>query len=117
MKKTLFIFLILLWGCSKEELPPQPEPIKVTKIFTVTESTVTNGQSIHFDLPSDGTYILVLTDKETGQVISKERFNGKMGENVKKIFTNSISGKYLYLTLVDNNKTEINKTIININKL
>lgn len=117
MKKTLFTFLILLWGCSKEELPPLPEPIKVTKIFTVTESTVTNGQSIHFDLPSDGTYILILTDKETGQVISKEKFNGKLGENVKKIFTNSIPGKYLYLTLVDNNKTEINKTIININKL
>jgi hypothetical protein len=116
MKKLLFILSILLLSCSKEDLLPPPEPIKVTKIFTVTESSVTNGQSIHFDLPSDGIYILVLTDKETGQVISKEKFNGKLGENVKKIFTNSISGKYLYLTLVDNNKTEINKTIININK-
>ncbi|MEY3411779.1 MAG: hypothetical protein RIQ70_465, partial [Bacteroidota bacterium] len=96
---------------------PIVAPIQVSKVFTVTESTVTNGQSIYFDLPSTDTYILVLTDKESGQVISKEKFSGKKGENVKKIFTNSIPGKYLYLTLIDNNNTQINKTIININKL
>jgi hypothetical protein len=118
MKKIIFFILIFLFSCSKDEsIEPIPEPIEISKIFTVTESTVTNGQLIYFDLPSTDTYILVLTDKESGQVISKEKFVGKKGENVKKIFTNSISVKYLYLTLMDNNNTQINKTTININKL
>jgi hypothetical protein len=117
MKKILFFITIFLFSCTKDELPlPLPKTNEVNNIFTVTESVITNGQSIKFELPSNGTYTLVLTDRETGQVISREKFNGKMGENIKKIFTTSIPVKYLYLTLVDNNNTQINKTIINLNK-
>jgi hypothetical protein len=81
----------------------------------VGESSVVNGQSIYFDLPSAGTYTLTLIDKESGQVISRERFIGQNGENVKKIYTNSISIKYLYLLLEDVTKKEISKTTIIIN--
>jgi hypothetical protein len=87
----------------------------VEKIFNVGESKVVNGQSIHFDLPSAGTYTLTLIDKESGQVISRERFIGQNGENVKKIYTKSISVKYLYLLLEDVTKKEISKTTIIIN--
>jgi hypothetical protein len=51
-------------------------------------------------------------DKETGQVISREKFNGKIGENIKKIYTNSIQSQYLYLLLEDVTKKEIGKTTI-----
>jgi len=84
----------------------------VEKIFNVGESKVVNGQSIHFDLPSAGVYTLTLVDKESGQVISRERFTGQNGENVKKIYTNSIQSQYLYLLLEDVTKKEIAKTII-----
>jgi hypothetical protein len=87
----------------------------IEKIFDVGESKVLNGQSIHFDLPSAGTYTLTLMDKESGQVISRERFIGQYGENVKKIYTKSISVKYLYLILEDVTKKEISKTTIIIN--
>ena len=113
MKKILFIFVILLWGCTKPDLPLPTPPVE--KIFNVGESSVTNGQSIHFDLPSMGTYYLTLIDKESGQVISREKFIGQNGENVKKIYTNSISVKYLYLLLEDVTKKEISKTTIIIN--
>ncbi len=113
MKKILLISLILLVGCTKPELPTPVNPIE--KIFTVTESRVENGQSIYFDLPSAGTYTLTLIDKESGQVISRERFIGQNGENVKKIYTKSISVKYLYLLLEDVTKKEISKTTIIIN--
>lgn len=110
MKKILFIFVILLWGCSKPDLP---EPIpSVEKIFTKTESKVINGQSIYFDLPSAGTYYLTLIDKESGQVVSREKFIGQNGENVKKIYTNSLESQYLYLLLEDVTKIEISKTTI-----
>ena len=113
MKRILFIFVILAWGCRKTDLPiPQPS---VEKIFNVTESNVVNNQSIHFDLPSAGVYTLTLIDKETGNVVSREKFTGNMGGNIKKIYTKSISVKYLYLVLEDVTKKQIGKTTIIIN--
>jgi hypothetical protein len=111
MKKVLIISLILLSGCTKPELP-LPDVLSKDDIFSVTESSVTNGQSMYFSIPADGVYTLTLIDKETGQVISREKFTGKSGEVVKKIYTNSIQSKYLYLLLEDSLKTEIAKTTV-----
>jgi hypothetical protein len=113
MKKILFIFVILLVGCTKVDIPPPTMPVE--KIFSVSESSIVNGQSIHFDLPSTGVYTLSLIDKQSGQVVSRERFTGQYGENVKKIYTKSLSVKYLYLLLEDVTKKEIGKTTIIIN--
>ena len=110
MKKIVFLFIVLLWGCTKPELPTPTPPIE--KIFNVNESNVINNQSIYFDLPSNGIYILTLIDKESGQVVSRERFTGQTGENIKKIYTNSIQSQYLYLLLEDVTKKELGKTTI-----
>lgn len=104
---------LFLWTCTKVEVTPNPPPVE--KIFNVGESSVSNGQSIHFDLPATGVYTLSLIDKESGQVISREKFNGKSGENVKKIYTKSLQSRYLYLLLEDVTKKEIGKTTIIIN--
>lgn len=113
MKKLILISLILLVGCTKPDLPTPT--ISVKKIFDVSESKVENGQSIHFDLPSTGTYMLSLIDITTNQVISRERFIGQNGENIKKIYTNSLPIGYLYLVLEDVNRNELKKTKIIIN--
>ena len=110
MKKIILISLILLAGCTKIDMPT-PQPV-VEKIFNVKESKVVNGQSIYFDLPSTGVYTLTLIDKDNGQVVSRERFNGQIGENIKNIYTNSIQSQYLYLLLEDVTKKEISKTTI-----
>lgn len=110
MKKILFIFVILMWGCTKMEIEPTPPPVQ--KIFSVSESRVTNGQSIYFDLPTDGVYTLTLIDKESGQVVSREKFSGKIGENIKKIYTTSLQSQYLYLLLQDVIGKEVGKTTI-----
>lgn len=115
MKKTLFILFIFFIGCTKPELP-LPQVTTVSDVFSVKENTVTNGQPIHFNLPSIGSYTLTLTNKETGQVISRERFNGQIGENIRNIYTNSLDVQYLYLILEDDTKKEINKTTIVIKK-
>ena len=109
MKKILLISFILL-GCSTPDIPNPVMPIE--KIFNVTESNVENGQSIHFDLPSKGTYTLTLIDKESGQVVSREKFIGQSGENVKKIYTKSLQSRYLYLLLEDVTRKELGKTTI-----
>jgi hypothetical protein len=113
MKKIILISLILLVGCTKIDVPTPVAPVE--KIFNVGESKVINGQSIYFDLPSAGTYMLTLIDGTTNQVISRERFIGQNGENVKKIYTNSLPTGYLYLVLEDVNKNELKKTKIIIN--
>ena len=113
MKWIKFILLCcmgIIVSCTKMEIEPTPQPTQ--KIFSVSESRVTDGQSIHFDLPSDGVYTLTLIDKESGQVVSRERFNGKTGENIKKIYTNSIQSQYLYMLLQDVIGKEVGKTTI-----
>ena len=114
MKKIILISLILLVGCTKPELPT-PEVISIDNIFSVTESKVTNGQSIYFDLPSAGTYMLTLIDVTTNQTISREKFIGQNGENVKKIYTNSLPKGYLYLVLESVDRNELKKTKIIVN--
>mgnify|MGYP000261251058 FL=1 len=115
MKNILLILFIFLIGCTKPELP-LPEVLANDNIFSVPESTVTNGQSIYFDLPSTGVYTLTMRDKETNQVISREKFNGQVGENIKKIYINSIQSQYLYLSIEDVTKNELKKTIIILKK-
>ena len=111
MKRVLYLFLILLVGCSGPELQ-MPEVMAIDNIFSVKESIVTNGQSIHFDLPTKGTYTLTLIDKESGQILGREKFIGQAGENVKKIYTKSLQSRYLYLLLEDVTKKELGKTTI-----
>ena len=110
--KKLLIILLLLSSCRKVEVQPQP-PV-VQDIFSVTESTVSNGDDIYFDLKSSGIYTLTMLD-ETQNVITRERISGKIGQNKLKIYTSSLPVKYLYLVLEDQSKTQIGKTAIKIN--
>ena len=108
MKKLLFILLVLA-SCKKMDVPkPITSP---TDIFSVSQSNVIDGQDIHFKLQTEGVYTLTLMNKIDNQVVSRERFTGKVGENTLKLYTKSLSVKTLYL-LLENNKVQIGKTII-----
>ena len=111
MKKILFILCLGLTACKKVEVIPTPPPENV-KIFSVAQSSVDNGQEIQFDLTKNGVYTLTMGDSTTNQVLTRERFNGQIGINKKKIYTKSLSVKYLYLLLEDENKSKVGKTII-----
>jgi hypothetical protein len=115
MKKLLFIlFLISIWGCRKVDIIPTPPPTQID-IFSVKESTVSNGQEIKFNLKEEGIYTLTLFDSTTQQVVTRERINGKIGINNLKLYTKSLPIKYLYLTLKDQNSVEVGKTLLVIN--
>lgn len=111
-KIILWCCIVFIISCSEPELPTPPPTSVVESIFTQKENRVINGQNINFDLPSDGVYTLSLIDKDSEQVISRERFTGKSGKIVKRIYTKSIESRYLYLLLEDVTKTEIGKTIV-----
>ena len=111
MKKLLLILGLTLLGCRKVEVRPEPKPI-TTNVFNNAENTIDNGQEIQFDLTKNGVYTLTMGDSTTNQVLTRERFNGQIGINKKKIYTKSLSVKYLYLLLEDENKSKVGKTII-----
>ena len=110
MKKILFILIMSLFACRKTQVVPIPQPN--VRIFDVRESSVENGQEIEFELTKNGIYTLTLGDSVTNQVLTRERFNGQIGINKKKIYTKSLSIKYLYLLLEDESKNRVNKTTI-----
>ena len=111
MKKILFILALTLIGCRKVEVRPEPKPI-TTNVFNNAENTIDNGQEIQFDLTKNGVYTLTIGDSTTNQVLTRERFNGQIGINKKKIYTKGLQSKYLYLLLEDVTKTQIGKTTI-----
>ena len=113
MKKLLIISLFL-FGCRKTMETVSNQPTQVD-IFKVESISVTNGQDIQFSLATAGKYKLELYDTTTNQVISKEKFNGIIGNNVKKIYTTTFTQKTLYLYLTDSVGNKINKTKITIN--
>jgi len=112
MKKLLII--LLLTGCTKIT-PTPPIPASTKDIFSVSQSTVSNGADIIITLKSSGIYTLTMGDSVASQVITRERFIGKVGENKLKIYTSSLPVKYLYLLLEDESRTQIGKTTIIIN--
>jgi hypothetical protein len=111
MKKILFILCLSLAACKKVEVIPTPPPENV-KIFSVAQSSVENGQEIQFDLTKNGVYTLTIGDSTTNQVLTRERFKGQIGINKKKIYTNTLEIKYLYLLLEDESKNKVGKTTI-----
>jgi hypothetical protein len=112
MRKLYFIlFLLLLSACRKVEIPVPVAPTN-TDIFSVKESVVVDGQEIKFTLKDAGVYTLTIGDESTGQVVTRERFTGKIGENKLTLYTKSLPTSYLYLLLEDGNKSQVGKTTI-----
>ena len=112
MRKICFILgLVLLSACRKVEIP-LPIVETNTDIFSKTQTEVTDGQIITFDLKVNGVYTLTIGDSVTNQVVTRERFTGKIGENKLILYTKSLPVTYLYLLLEDGNKTQIGKTTI-----
>jgi hypothetical protein len=113
MKKLPFILLLFLVACTK--VAPIPVTPVNKDIFSVSQSSVTNGMDIVMNLKTPGVYTLTIGDSVANQVLTRERFNGKVGENTLKIYTRTLSTKYLYLLLEDQSKTRIGKTSIIVN--
>ena len=96
-------------------MSPIIEPPIVKEFFTLPENTIKNGDVINFNLTTSGIYTLTMMDTIQNQIISRERFTGKVGLNSLKIYTNSLPTKYLSVELKDLNNQQIGKTRIIIN--
>ena len=112
MRKICFILgLVLLSACRKVEIP-LPIVETNTNIFNSKQTEVTDGQIITFDLKVNGVYTLTIGDSVANQVVTRERFTGKTGQNKLTLYTKSLPTSYLYLLLEDGNKSQVGKTTI-----
>jgi hypothetical protein len=115
IKIILLCCIFFIISCKKIVPPALVISSNNKEFFSVSENTVKNGDVMNFSLTTVGTYTLTMIDTVQNQVISRERFTGKVGVNSLKIYTNSLSTKYLNVVLKDQNNVQIGKTKIIIN--
>lgn len=114
IKIILLCCVVFIISCRKTELPTPESPTNV-EFFSLSENKIKNGDVIKINLTTGGVYTLTMVDTIQNQIISRERFTGKVGSNSLKIFTNTLPTKYLSVVLKDQNNNEIGKTRIIIN--
>jgi hypothetical protein len=111
MKSVKIIIMCCVFSiisCQKEDIV---EP-QLVDIFKVEQSNVSNKNEISFNIETEGVYIMTIIDKNTNQVLSREKIKCIIGKNKIKIYTKSLQSRYLYLLLEDVTKKEIGKTTI-----
>ena len=114
IKIILLCCVVFILSC-KKTVSFTPESPTSVEFFSLPENKVKNGDVININLTTVGTYTLTMIDTVQNQVVSRERFTGKVGLNPLKIFTNTLPTKYLSVVLKDQNNNEIGKTRIIIN--
>jgi hypothetical protein len=97
-----------IFSCQKEDII-EPQSID---IFKVEQSTLTNRNEITFNIKKEGVYIVTMVDKNTNQVVSREKIKCIIGKNKIKVYTKTIPSRYLYLKLEDSFNNQLGNTII-----
>ena len=114
MKKLWIFILLILLSCQPDELMVvEPYP-QYEMIFEETESSVTDGQEISFEILVEEKHWLIISDEETNSVVTKESFLPLAGLNTRKIYTNSLPKKRLKLTL-ENEVDILKSTFVIVN--
>lgn len=115
MKKIFILFCVISFiivGCTKDEFEPEPITEVKSNIFDGDEYTITNGQLVKFNLTNGGVYTLTMQTENSGNVISRERFNGKSGLNELNIYTNVLNISRFDLILSDENGNVVDRVLI-----
>ena len=97
-------------SCQKEDMV---EP-QLVDIFKIEQASLTNRSEITFSVKKGGVYIVTMVDKNTNQVMSREKIKCVIGENKIRVYTKTIPSQYLYLTLEDSFDNQLGKTTITI---
>ena len=114
IKIILLCCMVFIISC-KKTVPLTPVSPTNVEFFSLSENKVKNGDVININLTTGGVYTLTMIDTVQNQVVSRERFTGKVGLNSLKIFTNTLPTKNLSVVLKDQNNNQIGKTRIIIN--
>jgi hypothetical protein len=109
-KIIILCCVLSIISCQNENIV---EP-QLIDIFKVEQSMVSNKSEIGFNVQKEGIYIVTMIDKNTNQVLSREKIKCIIGKNKIKVYTKTIPSQYLYLTLEDSFDNQLGKTTITI---
>jgi len=121
MKKLLSILvLFLILGCAQDEEfividenQEVPEALFIEDLVGVklASSIVSDRVAMNVKLPSDGVYRVKIRHSMTNELISQERLNGKEGDNILKVYVNTLEKSSYKLELTKENHTIVGVTL------
>lgn len=109
-KIIIMCCVIFIISCQTEDIV---EP-QLVDIFKIEQAFLANRSEITFNVKNEGVYIITMIDKNTNQVMSREKIKCVIGKNKIKVYTKTIPSQYLYLTLEDSFDNQLGKTTITI---
>ena len=121
MKKLLSILLLfLVLGCAQDddflvvdENQEVPESLFIEDLVGVklASAIVSERVAMNVKLPSDGVYRVKIRHSMTNELISQERLNGKEGDNILKVYVNTLEKSSYKLELSKEDHTVIGVTV------
>ena len=121
MKKLLSILvLFLVLGCAQDEEfividenQEVPEALFIEDLVGVklASSIVSDRVAMNVKLPSDGVYRVKIRHSMTNELISQERLTGKEGDNILKVYVNTLEKSSYKLELTKEDHTTIGITV------
>ena len=121
MKKLLSILvLFLVLGCAQDEEfividenQEVPEALFIEDLVGVklASSIVSDRVAMNVKLPSDGVYRVKIRHSMTNELISQERLTGKEGDNILKVYVNTLEKSSYKLEVTKEDHTTIGITV------
>ena len=121
MKKVLSLLaLILILGCAQDEEfividdnQQVPEALFIQDLVGVklASAIVSDRVAMNVKLPSDGVYRVKIRHSMTNELISQERLTGKEGDNILKVYVNTLEKSSYKLELTKEDHTTIGITV------
>ena len=121
MKKILSLLaLILILGCAQDEEfividenQEVPEALFIQDLVGVklASAIVSDRVAMNVKLPSDGVYRVKIRHSMTNELISQERLTGKEGDNILKVYVNTLEKSSYKLELTKEDHTTIGITV------
>ena len=109
------ILLILANKCTSEIYEPIPDFMpEASSVFQNTSIVLKDTTPIDFNLPETGTYELTLQDEFTGDIVSREKFNGVAGKNKLNVYTKVLPKGSYRLILINPSNIAIQETNIKL---
>jgi len=121
MKKIITIFLLILSvSCAKDEeiivLQPDqevPQSLVIDELqgLKLENLNVSSEVAMNVKLPSDGIYRIKIKHGLNSELISQEKIQGKEGDNILKVYVNTLEVSSYRLELTNENHQLIGVTV------
>lgn len=121
MKKLISILaLFLVLGCTQDEEfividenQEVPEALFIEGLVGIklSSSIVSDRVAMNIKLPSDGAYRVKIRHSMTNELISQEKLIGKEGDNILKVYVNTLENSSYKLELTKENHIVVGVTL------